>query len=175
MPTTLYRQKLCFQRSRQTSLRLPSTSLRSFVFISPRTHALIDYSWSITTHEAAPLSLTTQTAGRTRSLIEPMIHPWSFLSLPIDPISIDLDTPPQLGARQPEEHRPCPLQHETRLPVQPAEPAQSATRPYRSTHLFFSRRGLFRNEDCRAGSCLLYTSDAADERSSVDLGGRRII
>ena len=28
-------------------------------------------------------------------------------------------------------------------------------------------------EVCRA--CLLYTSDAADERSSVDLGGRRII
>ena len=27
----------------------------------------------------------------------------------------------------------------------------------------------------RAGRCLLYTSDAADERSSVDLGGRRII
>ena len=26
-----------------------------------------------------------------------------------------------------------------------------------------------------ATSCLLYTSDAADERSSVDLGGRRII
>ena len=25
------------------------------------------------------------------------------------------------------------------------------------------------------GSCLLYTSDAADERYSVDLGGRRII
>ena len=25
------------------------------------------------------------------------------------------------------------------------------------------------------GACLLYTSDAADERSSVDLGGRRII
>ena len=25
------------------------------------------------------------------------------------------------------------------------------------------------------GSCLLYTSDAADERSSVDFGGRRII
>ena len=25
------------------------------------------------------------------------------------------------------------------------------------------------------GSCLLYTSDAADERSSVDLGGRRLI
>ena len=27
----------------------------------------------------------------------------------------------------------------------------------------------------RAEACLLYTSDAADERSSVDLGGRRII
>ena len=27
----------------------------------------------------------------------------------------------------------------------------------------------------RSLSCLLYTSDAADERSSVDLGGRRII
>mgnify|MGYP003381625302 CR=1 FL=1 len=27
----------------------------------------------------------------------------------------------------------------------------------------------------RDGACLLYTSDAADERSSVDLGGRRII
>ena len=27
----------------------------------------------------------------------------------------------------------------------------------------------------RASCCLLYTSDAADERSSVDLGGRRII
>ena len=27
----------------------------------------------------------------------------------------------------------------------------------------------------RVGVCLLYTSDAADERSSVDLGGRRII
>ena len=27
----------------------------------------------------------------------------------------------------------------------------------------------------RSNLCLLYTSDAADERSSVDLGGRRII
>ena len=27
----------------------------------------------------------------------------------------------------------------------------------------------------RFNCCLLYTSDAADERSSVDLGGRRII
>src|SRR5678809_1767985 len=29
--------------------------------------------------------------------------------------------------------------------------------------------------DTEVGNCLLYTSDAADERSSVDLGGRRII
>ena len=28
---------------------------------------------------------------------------------------------------------------------------------------------------CILATCLLYTSDAADERSSVDLGGRRII
>ena len=28
---------------------------------------------------------------------------------------------------------------------------------------------------CLLKDCLLYTSDAADERSSVDLGGRRII
>ena len=30
-------------------------------------------------------------------------------------------------------------------------------------------------KDIQFNSCLLYTSDAADERSSVDLGGRRII
>ena len=30
-------------------------------------------------------------------------------------------------------------------------------------------------KETRNGSCLLYTSDAADERSSVDLGGRRMI
>ena len=31
------------------------------------------------------------------------------------------------------------------------------------------------NEVDQFTDCLLYTSDAADERSSVDLGGRRII
>ena len=30
-------------------------------------------------------------------------------------------------------------------------------------------------EEAELSTCLLYTSDAADERSSVDLGGRRII
>ena len=33
----------------------------------------------------------------------------------------------------------------------------------------------FTELSARVRSCLLYTSDAADERSSVDLGGRRII
>ena len=32
-----------------------------------------------------------------------------------------------------------------------------------------------RSEVRHTTTCLLYTSDAADERSSVDLGGRRII
>ena len=32
-----------------------------------------------------------------------------------------------------------------------------------------------RREEKLQSVCLLYTSDAADERSSVDLGGRRII
>ena len=33
----------------------------------------------------------------------------------------------------------------------------------------------FPSPSSRGQTCLLYTSDAADERSSVDLGGRRII
>ena len=35
--------------------------------------------------------------------------------------------------------------------------------------------GLSKNYAMTGWRCLLYTSDAADERSSVDLGGRRII
>ena len=38
------------------------------------------------------------------------------------------------------------------------------------THLHHQVQHLVRHI-----TCLLYTSDAADERSSVDLGGRRII
>ena len=53
--------------------------------------------------------------------------------------------------------------------------------------LYAEKEGLYDNDDdddVDLGSwayqiwndaCLLYTSDAADERSSVDLGGRRII
>ena len=35
--------------------------------------------------------------------------------------------------------------------------------------------GLANSPAAMPAACLLYTSDAADERSSVDLGGRRII
>ena len=35
--------------------------------------------------------------------------------------------------------------------------------------------GRYCDQNARYQGCLLYTSDAADERSSVDLGGRRII
>ena len=34
---------------------------------------------------------------------------------------------------------------------------------------------VYRLQGVKINDCLLYTSDAADERSSVDLGGRRII
>ena len=46
------------------------------------------------------------------------------------------------------------------------DPFHSQTNPF--GHHFVDQRKEYRN-------CLLYTSDAADERSSVDLGGRRII
>ena len=39
-------------------------------------------------------------------------------------------------------------------------------------HCHQQRIGFMNSQSC---ICLLYTSDAADERSSVDLGGRRII
>ena len=40
---------------------------------------------------------------------------------------------------------------------------------------FSIANGEFSQTRIRIHTCLLYTSDAADERSSVDLGGRRII
>ena len=42
-----------------------------------------------------------------------------------------------------------------------------------TSHLGRPTEGAFKPEDSLT-PCLLYTSDAADERSSVDLGGRRI-
>ena len=46
---------------------------------------------------------------------------------------------------------------------------------FRVIHENFSDPGFFAMHFAEANPCLLYTSDAADERSSVDLGGRRII
>ena len=40
---------------------------------------------------------------------------------------------------------------------------------------FINDPGLWQAGNRLSVPCLLYTSDAADERSSVDLGGRRII
>ena len=37
------------------------------------------------------------------------------------------------------------------------------------------RVAISQRNHAQSNPCLLYTSDAADERSSVDLGGRRII
>ena len=50
--------------------------------------------------------------------------------------------------------------------------ARHAARPD-AAHI--RRRGDPIGLPARHVACLLYTSDAADERSSVDLGGRRII
>ena len=43
--------------------------------------------------------------------------------------------------------------------------------PIKNKPKIILREGLVRKKNY----CLLYTSDAADERSSVDLGGRRLI
>src|SRR5678809_1726075 len=42
-------------------------------------------------------------------------------------------------------------------------------------HVDFFKNNYYFSKTNRKMICLLYTSDAADERSSVDLGGRRII
>src|SRR5678815_5842050 len=57
------------------------------------------------------------------------------------------------------------------------EPLRARRAPSRAAR---ARRTTGRTAPCTGRSpawctCLLYTSDAADERSSVDLGGRRII
>ena len=41
--------------------------------------------------------------------------------------------------------------------------------------ILFANFGSLKKQQNEYYTCLLYTSDAADERSSVDLGGRRII
>src|SRR5678815_2416510 len=64
------------------------------------------------------------------------------------------------------------------LPSQPASASHRvpATAPSPELPLFQSRAvAPVATGGPMLSSCLLYTSDAADERSSVDLGGRRII
>ena len=51
----------------------------------------------------------------------------------------------------------------------PDAQSRQTRRPGNAVH------GLLCGGKLHCWSCLLYTSDAADERSSVDLGGRRII
>ena len=46
---------------------------------------------------------------------------------------------------------------------------------YLTEHAFYCNCKKATIDDLSITTCLLYTSDAADERSSVDLGGRRII
>src|SRR5678815_710499 len=56
-----------------------------------------------------------------------------------------------------------------------AVPASTSHTILRSTWVWWGRNRCPDDRMARSKDCLLYTSDAADERSSVDLGGRRII
>ena len=57
------------------------------------------------------------------------------------------------------------------IETEPKVPQTKIVRPSKKTDV---RNCLSLNSNAEI-ACLLYTSDAADERSSVDLGGRRII
>ena len=70
-----------------------------------------------------------------------------------------------LGDVYKRQHEPHPAAQRRPL-EEPAEPQRGGFWSGEHTD------ALHRHRRCR---CLLYTSDAADERSSVDLGGRRII
>src|SRR5678815_5805966 len=59
------------------------------------------------------------------------------------------------------------------LPVYGMDRTSEILRPSRLHLDEYQHRSVFDNEI--QFTCLLYTSDAADERSSVDLGGRRMI
>ena len=58
---------------------------------------------------------------------------------------------------------------------QPSNCANTPTRPLKATTAGEMPTNSGTQRSPRHVICLLYTSDAADERSSVDLGGRRII
>ena len=59
-----------------------------------------------------------------------------------------------------------------RQDVRLAEPGEFTKRAFLNNRLDLTKAEAVADV---INSCLLYTSDAADERSSVDLGGRRII
>ena len=58
---------------------------------------------------------------------------------------------------------------------QAKDPARNATDLYQAHDHYLMDELLTDEHKLIRDTCLLYTSDAADERSSVDLGGRRII
>ena len=62
-----------------------------------------------------------------------------------------------------------------RIPVRGGKDLQDGAAEFEFTFFVGKQRdrNLLTRLECKG--CLLYTSDAADERSSVDLGGRRII
>ena len=57
--------------------------------------------------------------------------------------------------------------------INPAQPLLHSIETEKDV-AFYDGKSIIVIDDV-ANTCLLYTSDAADERSSVDLGGRRII
>ena len=90
---------------------------------------------------------------------------------------------PRASSRLPQGQgrrlQPQRIQPVKRRRIEPPRLLPVAPRGHQIAQLRLPRQGLggkVRAPDPRSGrSCLLYTSDAADERSSVDLGGRRII
>eukprot|EP00658_Telonema_sp_P-2_P001700 TRINITY_DN10647_c0_g1_i1.p1 TRINITY_DN10647_c0_g1~~TRINITY_DN10647_c0_g1_i1.p1 ORF type:complete len:131 (-),score=38.99 TRINITY_DN10647_c0_g1_i1:72-464(-) len=64
-----------------------------------------------------------------------------------------------------------PAAEDADLPVAVATNSPPATTPY----VTLQAPGHYHNDLPDTYRCLLYTSDAADEEDSVDLGGRRII
>ena len=58
---------------------------------------------------------------------------------------------------------------------QPVGTLPARRHEYPDLHPGFNPCAAWRTGGAHRRGCLLYTSDAADERSSVDLGGRRII
>ena len=55
------------------------------------------------------------------------------------------------------------------------EPGTPCSQNRCATGLRYIPKNFIYQTSLNSPDCLLYTSDAADERSSVDLGGRRII